>query len=111
MVRKSARTKGATAPFPLSELKSLLHYDEATGIFTWLVDQKRRQVKSGDIAGTLQKNGYIEIGLMNQRHYAHRLAWYYVTGEWPRLIDHKGVRLEKGNYPTLSAFFAQMATD
>ncbi|MBX4774571.1 helix-turn-helix domain-containing protein [Klebsiella oxytoca] len=24
---------------------------------------------------------------------------------------HKGVRLEKGNYPTLSAFFAQMATD
>ncbi|MCR1305057.1 hypothetical protein, partial [Enterobacter sp. FL1277] len=46
MVRKSARTKGATAPFPLSELKSLLHYDEATGIFTWLVDQKRRQVKS-----------------------------------------------------------------
>ncbi|MCV9500114.1 hypothetical protein OIL03_19565 [Salmonella enterica subsp. enterica serovar Agona] len=22
-----------------------------------------------------------------------------------------GVRLEKGNYPTLSAFFAQMATD
>ncbi|SLQ69471.1 MbeB-like, N-term conserved region [Klebsiella pneumoniae] len=23
----------------------------------------------------------------------------------------KGVRLEKGNYPTLSAFFAQMATD
>lgn len=23
----------------------------------------------------------------------------------------RGVRLEKGNYPTLSAFFAQMATD
>ena len=23
----------------------------------------------------------------------------------------EGVRLEKGNYPTLSAFFAQMATD
>lgn len=28
-----------------------------------------------------------------------------------RLIDIDGVRLEKGNYPTLSAFFAQMATD
>ena len=24
---------------------------------------------------------------------------------------YAGVRLEKGNYPTLSAFFAQMATD
>lgn len=27
------------------------------------------------------------------------------------LIVPDGVRLEKGNYPTLSAFFAQMATD
>lgn len=26
-------------------------------------------------------------------------------------IVELGVRLEKGNYPTLSAFFAQMATD
>ena len=28
-----------------------------------------------------------------------------------RLPRHQRVRLEKGNYPTLSAFFAQMATD
>ncbi|BBV84543.1 hypothetical protein STW0522ENT60_P40010 (plasmid) [Enterobacter kobei] len=27
------------------------------------------------------------------------------------LATRIGVRLEKGNYPTLSAFFAQMATD
>ena len=26
-------------------------------------------------------------------------------------LEKGGVRLEKGNYPTLSAFFAQMATD
>ncbi|WP_458102616.1 hypothetical protein [Enterobacter asburiae] len=26
-------------------------------------------------------------------------------------LEQLGVRLEKGNYPTLSAFFAQMATD
>ncbi len=32
-------------------------------------------------------------------------ALAYVTGL------EEGVRLEKGNYPTLSAFFAQMATD
>ena len=33
-----------------------------------------------------------------------------LPGEYD-LFDLMGVRLEKGNYPTLSAFFAQMATD
>lgn len=66
----------------LEELRSNLDYNQKTGIFTWL--------KSGrGIAGCLHSNGYIIIGLNYHQYAAHRLAWFYVYGEWPSLLDHK----------------------
>jgi hypothetical protein len=71
-----------------SELTALLSYDSETGIFTWKV-RKAHHIHVGDIAGEKTKRGYIAIGINRQRHYAHRLAWLYVHGEWPTLeIDH-----------------------
>jgi hypothetical protein len=69
------------------ELKKLLHFDDETGAFTWLVNKGK--VKRGASAGTVNKNGYIYITLNQERYLAHRLAWLYVYGEWPaRHIDH-----------------------
>ena len=68
-------------------LKELVCYDQLTGEFTW--NTARRGCKSGKLAGSVSKNGYIVICLQNKDYYAHRLAWFYVTGEWPPYqIDH-----------------------
>lgn len=69
-------------------LRDLLDYDPATGVFRW--KRRRRQFESGSIAGTILSDGYREI-MIDCRHYkAHRLAWFYVHGEWPNGdLDHK----------------------
>ena len=72
-----------------SRLKELLHYDQETGVFTWLVNRRNRQV-AGHVAGCLSKaSGYISIGVDLKMYQAHRLAWLYVNGVWPKNeIDH-----------------------
>ena len=69
-------------------LRSVLHYSPETGIFTWKVSTSRR-VKTGDIAGSPEGHGYLQIRLQRRPHKAHRLAWLYVYGVWPTdQIDH-----------------------
>lgn len=70
-------------------LSEILHYDPNSGVFTWKVKPNRR-IKIGDEAGSLTKQGYLKIKISGVDHKAHRLAWLYMTGEWPSNgIDHK----------------------
>ncbi len=71
------------------ELKEVLHYDPETGVFAW-IKQVSYKTKIGDIAGTKHKaNGYIYIIFQRKQYRAHRLAWLYMKGEWPKTeIDH-----------------------
>lgn len=85
-----------TKPIALTQeiLKNILRYDPETGVFFFLV--RRGRLNPGDRAGSLNKeSGYVEITLRpyNPHHQkAHRLAWLYMTGEWPeREIDHKNL--------------------
>lgn len=69
------------------ELKERLQYNENTGIFTWL--KKTKKIKIGAIAGGLNVHGYIIIQINGKPYSAHRLAWLYIHGEWPKnQIDH-----------------------
>lgn len=48
-----------------------------------------RKANVGDVAGCVDKDGYIQIRLKGKMYPAHRLAWLYVYGEWPQdEIDH-----------------------
>jgi len=70
------------------ELKELLHYNPGTGIFTWLVN-RTGGVKAGDVP-CYKSDGYIQISVNNKDYKAHRLAFFYMTGDWPKeQIDHK----------------------
>ncbi len=71
------------------ELKSLLSYDEKTGIFTWLLPRINNKIKAGSVAGALHHTGYLYIGINKKYYGAHRLAWLYVYGSFPNdMIDH-----------------------
>jgi hypothetical protein len=68
-------------------LKSILRYEPHTGKFFWLVDKGR--VGAGDKAGTRSRRGYVDIKIDGRSYLAHRLAWLYMTGEFPiHEIDH-----------------------
>lgn len=70
-------------------LRELLHYDPLTGIFTRRVKSGPR-VKVGDVAGTTHADGGVEIRVDGRSYKANRLAWLYMTGEWPAAqVDHK----------------------
>jgi hypothetical protein len=66
------------------KLVNELSYTKETGIFVWKATHRK-----GYEAGAIQKDGYIRIKFNGKLHQAHRLAWFYVYGEWPsRIIDH-----------------------
>ena len=70
-----------------NELKKLLIYNPNTGRFKWLINKGRG--RAGTVAGKQYPLGYISIGINGKHYLAHRLAWLYMTGEWPEdMIDH-----------------------
>ncbi len=74
-------------------LKEVLLYDPQSGLFFWRVAKWDLR---GRRAGCKRADGYVLIRVDGVLIYAHRLAWLYMTGEWPgKLIDH--VDTDKGN--------------
>jgi hypothetical protein len=70
-----------------ARLNELLHYCPESGVFTWKVN-RGRLAKAGSIAGTAQ-HGRVHIKADGRLHYAHRLAFLYMTGEFPSAeVDH-----------------------
>ena len=70
------------------DLKRHLSYNEENGVFTRLI-KTARTAKVGYPAGYTDKRGYVRVKLLGSMYRAHRLAWFWVTGSWPKQdIDH-----------------------
>jgi hypothetical protein len=81
-------------PLTAKQLRAKLDYDLETGRFTWkwrpLATHGWNTRYAGTTAGALKPNGYIQILLQTRLHLAHRLAYLWMTGEWPDgEIDHR----------------------
>jgi hypothetical protein len=71
-----------------SKLKEIFSYDAETGFFTRLVSTARL-AKSGTVVNNKGALGYFQIKVAGKSYLAHRLAWLYVYGEFPKEhIDH-----------------------
>lgn len=71
-------------------IREILDYKSETGIFVWkTIASKNSSNKIGDVAGSIDPQGYRRIGIARKYYMEHRLAWLYVYGEWPKeQIDH-----------------------
>ena len=72
----------------LDYIKTILSYDENTGIFTWLVDRNRFKCK-GKEAGCVNPRGYNIIVINGRGYRAHQLAMLFKTNIFSSNgIDH-----------------------
>ncbi len=106
------------ADLTADKLRELVSYDPKTGEFRWkarapdaFVPSKRRTAKhicenwnskhAGKIAGYLS-DAYHSIRIKNRLVGAHRLAWLYMTGEWPEAeVDHRDLNKSNNSWENL----------
>lgn len=89
---RKRRNKEKTMAQPSSndELRRVLFYDTVTGVFTWIAPPKTHRFLMGKPVGSLTYQGYIQFSFQGHKDYAHRWAWFYMTGEWPvETVDHR----------------------
>jgi hypothetical protein len=71
-------------------LRENMHYEPDTGVFFWKKPGYGRTV--GKIVGSklwTKGKSYLTMKVDGTVYYAHRLAWLYVHGQWPRgFLDH-----------------------
>lgn len=73
-----------------ARLCEVLHYNPETGIFTWLIATGPR-CRVGERAGAFFRDRRPRrmIGIDGKYRAEHKLAWLWMTGEWPvHEIDH-----------------------
>lgn len=69
-------------------LRRLVHYDPLTGLFTRLIRTSNR-IRTGESTAGSPRGAYLVLCIGGRQYPVHRLAWLYMTGEWPPKIDHE----------------------
>lgn len=65
-----------------------LTYCPDTGVFRWRITPARA-VAQGSVAGCRHPSGHLYISIKGRAYPAHRLAWWFAKGVWPKKhIDH-----------------------
>lgn len=74
-------------------VRELFDYDQETGVLTWK-DRVNKGLNvpcqhNGKIAGGIDSEGYIAVGVENKTYRAHRIIWLWWYGYFPKNdIDH-----------------------
>lgn len=79
--------RGLTA----KQLRAVLVYEPDTGMFIWQPRKKGDKFNTwaGRRAGAYRDGGYVVIRIDYRLYRAHRLAWLYMQGRWPKTeVDH-----------------------
>lgn len=58
------------------------HWKSDNKVNAWNLNFAGKKIKS------FCKNGYKRICINSKSYYLHRIIWFYMTGEWPNVIDH-----------------------
>lgn len=84
-----------------ARLLELISYDPLTGAWGRRVSLSRR-TKVGAFEPYIDKShGYAYFGVDGKTYYAHHLAWFYVTGEWPKRLDHRNTNRADNRFSNL----------
>lgn len=82
-----------TKKISIDRLHELFRVDDE-GRLIWKMSPSRK-VKVGNIAGSMLKSGYLEVGIDKQYFRVHRVIFAMSYGYWPKLVDHiNGVRTD-----------------
>jgi hypothetical protein len=99
------------------EIKQALSYDPKTGLFTWLVRRngsRSGEIMPGSVAGWVRRvDGYRVIGFTDdhgvfRQFKAHRLAFWFMTGEMPDEVDHDDRNRDNNRWANLRAATSSM---
>ena len=82
------------------KVKATPSRDKLNEIFAYSEGQllckvRRGPLKIGDVAGSVDKKGYVRVGVEGESYYAHRLIYKLVHGEDAEQVDHiNGVKTD-----------------
>lgn len=88
--------KAMNSKLTIEAVKHALDFDPSVGVFVWKNPQSNA-VKAGEPAGVIAANGRRYINIGGEKHMGHRLAWFYIHGQWPA----GDVKQPNGNYDDL----------
>lgn len=73
-----------------ARLKELAYYHPDTGQFISLIGPRNNKGRAGELLGGLTDDPpYLGAKFDGKLYLLHRLAWLYVHGEMPGIIDHR----------------------
>lgn len=98
-------------PLTHARLLELLRYDSESGAFTRIGAARPQSAHNiGKPVGTVKAGerdnggGYLIISVDGRPYRAHRLAWFYMTGEWPKDdVDHRDTNRLNNRWSNLRA--------
>lgn len=96
-------TKMAEQELAYSRLTEVLAYEPSTGVFTWIEPpHPAKNYLVGSKAGTVNQFGYRVIRIDGIIVPAGRLAWFYMTGQWPLgQVDHENRNRDDNRWKNL----------